>query len=66
MAYRPKPECHVRAARREEFGLPDTTSTLRILNPKTLWQLCMCRSDEARRLILGVSERIENDEVQNS
>lgn len=35
------------------FGLC-TFRQWRLLTPLLCWQLCQCRSDEARRLILGV------------
>jgi hypothetical protein len=40
----------------ERFGL--TKKQMRILKLRNAhyWQLCQCRSDEARRLILGVSQ----------
>lgn len=31
------------------------TSPRRLLTSRLCWQFCQCRSDEARRLILGVS-----------
>jgi len=39
------------------FGL----NTHKRISTRLCWQLCQCRSDEARRLILGVSEK-ESDE----
>ncbi len=38
------------------FGLDYHTSFVRrLLSERTCWQLSMCRDDEARRLLLGVS-----------
>ena len=37
------------------FGL--TRRMHYMLSARLCWQLCRCRSDEARRLILGVSEK---------
>ena len=35
------------------FNLTPKAETL--LTPALCWQLCLCRDDEARRLLLGVS-----------
>ena len=45
----------VREAWAMRFGLTEKVKFL-LLTPQICWQLGMCRSDEARRLILGVSE----------
>ena len=37
------------------FGLRPSIMVRRLLTPALCSQLCQCRSDEARRLILGVS-----------
>jgi hypothetical protein len=55
-------ECHIATAWRERFVLDIIARGKPRLTDAFLWQLSMCRSDAARRLILGVSERIENDE----
>lgn len=46
----------IREAWMLRFGLPVANKKIRSwLSDEVLWQLCRCRSDEARRLILGVS-----------
>ena len=37
------------------FGVKVTQPT-RLFTPALCWQLCQCRGDEQRRLILGVSQ----------
>ena len=49
-----RPRCLPAYAWALRFGLNDRQQR-RNLNPKTCWQLAQCRSDEARRLLLGVS-----------
>jgi hypothetical protein len=38
------------------FGISWTRKHRLWLTDEIMWQLCRCRNDEARRLILGVSE----------
>jgi len=49
------------AAWSQRFGL--TTKQIALMTDEDYWQLCQCRSDEARRLILGVSEQFPPEEV---
>ena len=44
----------VRDAWAMRFGLR-TAKQRALLTPSLCWQLCQCRDDEARRLILGLS-----------
>jgi hypothetical protein len=44
------------------FGLY-TLNLHRFLTDDLRWQLCQCRLDEARRLILGVSERMKEESL---
>jgi hypothetical protein len=43
----------VRQAWALRFGLTD--KQMKELTCSLMWQLCRCRSDEARRIILGIS-----------
>jgi hypothetical protein len=38
------------------FGIPYTRKHRLWLTDAIMWQLCQCRSDEARRILLGVSK----------
>ena len=44
----------IRLAWAMRFGL-HTRRQRRMITPFLCWQLCQCRNDEARRLILGMS-----------
>ena len=47
--------CPIREAYMMRFGIPYTTKHVRLLSASVLEQLSFCRSDKARRLILGIS-----------
>jgi hypothetical protein len=49
-----RPSCNIALAWKMRFGLSDKQRSM-CLGPSGCWQLCRCRSDEARRLILGIS-----------
>jgi hypothetical protein len=51
-----RPECYIRAAWVERFNLQEYRRNDAKLPSRVLCQLSQCRSDEARRIILGVSE----------
>ena len=50
-----RPPCPIVQAWRLRFGLTKSETPYN-LTDRVCWQLSRCRSDEARRLILGVSE----------
>lgn len=51
----------IRQAYEMRFGL--TEKVKNSLTKKDLWQLCQCRNDEARRLLLGVSIKEKESEL---
>jgi hypothetical protein len=47
-------DCHIRMAWRMRFNLSER-QVRSYLTVEGMWQLSKCRSDEARRLLLGIS-----------
>ena len=55
--------CSIREAYMLRFGIPRTRKHVIWLTASVLEQVGRCKDDEARRIILGVSERMKEESL---